>query len=126
MRAPGRAPAGRATTGSARKSCIVGFQRQQAAQFGGEVRVFAVQRGQVFFALPGRQLEQGVEQGRQPLPALDVHRGPRGRPTFGQAAGDSCSPDASRNIRAFCQSRRTLRSDRFSRAAISSSDRPAK
>ena len=34
--------------------------------------------------------------------------------------------DASRNSRAFCQSRRMLRSERSSSAAISSSDRPAK
>lgn len=123
MRAPGRAPEGSSTTGSLRKSSSSASMASRPASSSASTGVFAAQCGQVFAALLGGELEQGIEQRRQALPAFGVHRAALApRP---QAAGVS-RREASRNIRAFCQSRRTLRSERFSSAAISSSDRPAK
>ena len=103
---------------------IAFLQRQQFREFVGECGILAAQCGEMLAALVVRQFEQCIEQWREAQPAFGVHGRPL-RPAGGQAAGDSCS-EASRNIRAFCQSRRTLRSERCSRAAISSSDRPAK
>ena len=107
MRAPGRAPAGRATTGSARKpasSASSASRRPSSAARSGSSRCSAARCSS---RCPGGN-RAGRRAGATAAASARCPSRLTGRPTFGQAAGDSCS-DASRNIRALCQSRRTLR-----------------
>ena len=92
-----------------------GVQCQKRGELVGERRVVGAQLRQGLGSRLRPEIEQPVELGRQPLPTRRVHR----------ARQSACS-EASRYIRAFCQSRRMLRSERSSSAAISSSDSPAK
>ena len=90
------------------------FQRQQLAQLSGGLGIVGLQLRQAALALFGREFEQFVKQRRQTLPALGVH------------ARQLSRSDAIRNSRAFCQSRRMLRSERCISSAISASPSPAK
>ena len=113
---PGRGPGSGATSGSERKSSRSVSSLQQCFEVVRGLRIFLAHQAQAAFAFVVVELEQRIEQRGQPLPALGVHHVPR----------QLSFKDASRNRRAFCQSRRMLRSDRLSSAAISSSERPAK
>ena len=94
----------------------IGFELEQFFEVVRGLRILFAHQAQAAFAFVVVELEQRIEQRGQPLPALGVHHVPR----------QLSFKDASRNRRAFCQSRRMLRSDRLSSAAISSSERPAK
>src|SRR5690606_30520027 len=89
------------------------FELQQALEVVGQCRIVLAQRGEAARAHLRLQLEQGVEQGRQALPAVGIHR--RGA----RAPPQSDFSEASRYSLAFCQSRRMLRSERLSSSAIS-------
>ena len=120
---------------------VVLFQRQQRFDLGRQRRILLAQRVEPRLAGIGFEFDQRVEQRREALPAFGIHRrgvgawvgssshAPQGRARCsveGQRSPFSSPSDASRNMRAFCQSRRMLRSERFISSAISCSDRPAK